>query len=356
MKNALLNMIFTLAVVLTAPPLTRGTETAQSPAQAVLSHEVHGRGWIAASAQTDAGDWDIFLMRPDGSERRNITHTPEDDEMGVRFSPDGRRILYRRITHGQKFGHDSWGAVGKLVIAAADGSNPVVIGQDGEFPWASWSPDGRQVACLARSGIEFWDLATKTRLRTLSRKGIFEQMFWSPDGKWLTGTANSYGEAWSILRMNALTGDVNLVTKFQNCTSDFAPDSDHIIYSSRPANQKVAENAAGLAQRPGYGWTQLWMAEGGGTRQALIYGEDGTHAYGGALSPDGKYVLFTRSPTDGGLRTGMINLMRLADAPTIGGESKSLRQLHPDAKDGPVIQLAPGWEPHWTYTEIGSGK
>ena len=37
-----------------------------------------------------------------------------------------------------------------------------------------------------------------------------------------------------------------------------------------------------------------------------------------------------------------MGLMRLADAPTIGGESKALRKVHPATKDGPVAMM-PWW-------------
>jgi len=36
------------------------------------------------------------------------------------------------------------------------------------------------------------------------------------------------------------------------------------------------------------------MANGDGSEKSLVYGEDGRHIYGGAISPDGVYVLFTR--------------------------------------------------------------
>ena len=49
-----------------------GDEPPREPALAV---ELHSRGWIAFSAQTPHGDWDLFLMRPDGSERRALTDT-----------------------------------------------------------------------------------------------------------------------------------------------------------------------------------------------------------------------------------------------------------------------------------------
>src|ERR1700722_16265320 len=153
---------------------------------AELAKEVHSKGWVVYSDWTEQGNWDLFLMRPDGSQVRNITNTPDFHEMGGRFSPDGRRILYRRIAKELKVPNDKWGAMGILVIANSDGSNPVVYGKPGEFPWASWSPDGKQVASLTVGGIEIWDLATKQIVRKLDRKGIYQQLFWSPDGRGFT--------------------------------------------------------------------------------------------------------------------------------------------------------------------------
>ena len=49
-------------------------------------------------------------------------------------------------------------------------------------------------------------------------------------------------------------------------------------------------------------------------------------------------------------------ILTLADAPTIAGESKALRGLHGHTKDGPVLPLPNGWEPHWTYAEIAGKK
>jgi hypothetical protein len=94
------------------------------------------------------------------------------------------------------------------------------------------------------------------------------------------------------------------------------------------------------------------MANGDGSNRSLVYGEDGRHIYGGAVSPDSRYVLFTRSTTDGGMEGATIHLMRLSDAPMIGGDSNALRKLHPNTRNRPVLTLAAGWEPHWTYTSI----
>jgi len=305
-----------------------------------LAREVHDKGWIIYSARTDQGDWDLFLMRPDGSDRRNITRSPDVNEAAARFSPDGKKILFYRIPKGEILDNNKYGLY-ELVIADADGSNPISYGAD--FPWASLSPDGRQISSLTKAGIQIVDLSNRTVVRKLDRKGIVEQLFWSPDGTSFTGTANGLGEHWAIGRMNASTGELNRVSDGDcfNCTSDWFPDSKHVIYSKGHPKTEW--------------WAQRWKADAEGKTKSMLYCEIGRHAYGGCTSPDGKYILFTRSQEDLGQvdnsRTTM-GLFRLKDAPIVAGGSDVLRSQYPAAKDGPCLDLGPGWEPHWTQAGV----
>ncbi len=346
----LLKLFFICSAPFAAAPSPDSAPAHERPADpriAGLADELRDKGWIAYSAYTDNGGWDLFLCRPDGSHVRNITNTPDSREAAPRFSPDGRRLMYRRLPKDATISHDRWGFQGILMIADADGSNPRAIGGDGDLPWANWSPDGKRIACLTLKGIRIVDLATGDTVRTIPRQGMYQQLFWSPDGKWFCGVSNHFGDTWTVARMNVETGDTNKVNSFQNCTPDWFPDSNRIIFSHRPGNQD------------GYGWTQLWMADGDGQNRRLVYGEDGRHMYGGALSPDAKYVVLTASDKDGGAseeRGAPMAVIRLADTPMITGESTALRKLHPDTKDGPVLELPAGWEPHWTDAEIGERK
>ena len=327
----------------------RAAPDAQETGVAELAREVADKGWIAYSARSENGTWDLFVSRPNGSERRNMTNTSDLEEAAPRFSHDGTRMLYRRLPKGESIDHNLWGFRGSLVLCDADGSNPVVFGGDWQFPWASWSPDGDQIACLTKKGIDIVDVATKKVLRSLPRKGIYQQLYWSPDGKWFCGTANHVGTSWTVVRMNVETGDLNAVRTFRNCTPDWFPDSKRVIFSSRPDGQPGDD---------GYGYTQLWMANSNGSQHQLVYGEDGFHFSGGVLSPDGKYVMFTRAPADGAgtKKDGApMYVMRLADAPAIAGESTELRKHHPEAKSAPVLLLGTAWEPSWTYADL-AGK
>jgi len=314
---------------------------------APLAEEVRGLGWIVYAARSDAGDWDLFVMRPDGSGIRNLTQTKEYSEAAPQVSRDGRKLLYRRVPRDEKFDNNLYGTQGEIVLANADGTGAEVFGASGEYPWASWSPDGRQLASVTVKGILFVDIAKREVVRTMPRQGFFQQLAWSPDGEWLAGVANSFGASWSVGRINASTGEANAVSRVDCCTPDWFPDGKRVIFSNRPRGQK-ANN--------GYGWTQLWMADAEGKSRTLVYGEEGRHVYGGCVSPDGKYVIFTGNVEengDPGNRGAPMGILRIADAPIIAGESPEMRSLHPDAKRGPVLDLPAGWEPCWTAGEGG---
>src|SRR5439155_24545571 len=79
-----------------------------------LADEVRGKGWIVFSARSEQGDWDLFLMRPDGSRRRALTRTPEWNEAAPQFSRDGTRLLYRRLKREEAINGNRYGEQGAL--------------------------------------------------------------------------------------------------------------------------------------------------------------------------------------------------------------------------------------------------
>lgn len=332
-KMTSLRKLTLVVMILVAPPVFAGDD----PAVRELAEQVHDKGWIIFSAATDSGDWDLFLMRPDGSDRRHLTDTRRYNEAGARLSPDGRKLLYYRMPVTEKVDNNTYG-IYDLIIANADGSSAVSYGS--AFPWASWGPDGGRIACLDKKGIQIIELASRKVVRQIARRGIVQQLLWSPDGKWFTGTANGLGVAWTVGCLNAETGRVQAVSETDryNCTPDWLPDSQHVIYSRGIIPGKP-------------GWAQLWTARVDGTARQLLYAEAGRHIYGGCTSPDGEYVLFTRSEVDLGKvdnsRTRMA-VIRRADTPMIVGADEALRREFPNTRAGPLLDLSWGWEPSWT--------
>jgi Tol biopolymer transport system component len=351
------------------PPAARA---AGDPAVEALGKEAAARGWILFGAHPQEidsgkligpvdqrGQMDLYLARPDGSLLRNITRTGDFNEYGGRFSPDGRKIIYRRLPKERKVNHDLWGQFGELILADADGANPVVKGKEGELPWASWSPDGKQVACLYKKEgvIRIHDLTDGKVVREMPRQGIFQQLFWSPDGKRLVGTANVAGQQWNIVAIDLATQKLTLLSRALNCTPDwFQNDSARVIYSNR---------TPGITPRLGpqvndYGFTVLMQAKADGSSRTLVYGRLNKHVYFGCTSPDGKYAIFGDDPQDG-LIVGEMHVVRLADTPIVAPAPPfpELKERYPDAKAGPVLDLKlpggeplRGFEPHWTAREI----
>jgi Tol biopolymer transport system component len=311
-------------------------------AAAALATEVRHKGWIAFSAANDDRNWDLFRMRPDGSDRRAMTQTRDYHEAGVRFAPDGKRLLYYRIPRSDAVDNNTYGTY-ELVIADGDGSHATVFGRD--FPWACWGPDATQLACLRKEGITIIDVDSRRVLRQLPRRKIVQQLTWSPDGRSFAGTANGLGPYWNIGRLDADSEQILAVseTTRYNCTPDWMPDSRGILY------------ARGITPEAG-GWAELWLADADGQNRRRLYAEEKRHIYGACPSPDGLYLLFTRSEVDLGRvdnsRTRMA-IIRMADTPMVGGEQDGkARAAEPSARRGPMLDLAWGWEPHWTYASI----
>lgn len=307
-----------------------------------LADAVARLGWIFYSARAESGDWDIFACRPDGSSVRNLTRTSGHSEGYPVLSPDGRRMLYRRIRPGEAFDGNNYGAQGEAVVAGTDGSGARVLGQAGQFPWACWSADASRLVCLSASGIAVFDEASLTRTQELDRKGFFQQIAVSPDGGSLVGVANGFGATWSVGRYQLADNAVNAVSVGESCTPNWCPDGRSIVFSHKPPGQKG---------NGGYGWTQLWAGAPDGSSRRLLFAEEARHVYGGHVSPDGQFVVFTgnqKEDGDAGHRGARMSVMRLADAPIIIGNCPEARLLCPQAKSGPVLDLPDGWEPWWT--------
>jgi hypothetical protein len=121
------------------------------------------------------------------------------------------------------------------------------------------------------------------------------------------------------------------------------PDSRSIVYSR------------GIIPETG-GHAEIWLASGDGNEKKMLYASETQHLYGSCPSPDGKYLLLTRSDVDLGRveNSGTrMTIVRMADTPIAVGSSPAFRRKYADARPGPSLWLTSGWEPHWTYAEIG---
>lgn len=279
-----------------------------------LARDVREQGVLVFAARSEAGDWDLFAMRPDGSDRRNLTRTPGFHEALPRVSPDGRRLLCRRLPREEAFQATRHGAQGELVVLRSDGTEPAVVGLAGEFPWATWMPDGRRIACLEHRGVAIVEPEGKKALGRVDRKGFYQQLVASPDGRSVVGVTNALDTAYAVARLDLGTGQLQPLSRVDCSTPEWFADGRRLLFSKRPGP-----------------WVQVWMADVDGRAAAAVYEETGRHCYGACPSPDGRYAVFTRDAFAGGDRGhvgGTLAVLRLSDKAAL-------------------LDLGEAWAPQW---------
>ena len=287
-------------------------------------------------------------MRPDGSDRRPLTRTREFHEAGVRFSPDGKKMLYYRIPRTEAVDNNTYGTY-DLVIADADGANAVDYGRD--FPWASWGPDGKQIACLDRRGIRIVDVASRQEVRQAARARASSS---SSSGRRTARRSRARrtasGRSGTSAGSTPETGTITAVSETEryNCTPDWMPDSrgHPLLPGHRPA-------------RPA-GYAELWMAGADGKAKRMLYAEDGRHLYGGCCLA--RRQVPALHPERGRPRPGGQLADPHGDHPDVGHahgrrrRATLARRPIPAPGAGRCSTSRWGWEPHWTYAEIPGGR
>jgi Tol biopolymer transport system component len=120
-------------------------------------------------------DRQIYRVRADGSGLTRLTR--EGENRSPTWSPDGRRIAFVRRSGAGIDGGDVW-------RMDADGSNLVQLTRDGGYNAVTWSPDGSRLA-MSDNGTYYssvWVIGADGGLRTLVANDAANPA-WSPDGR-----------------------------------------------------------------------------------------------------------------------------------------------------------------------------
>jgi TolB protein len=123
--------------------------------------------------------WQVFVMRPDGGGRRQLTTSP-GDKTRASWYPDGKALL----VSSQR------GTLAKVDLATG-AEEPLRLPMQGTYD-AALSPDGSKIAfsmspAQARDNNEVFVVgADGTGLRKLTRiAGLQDEPAWSADGRWI---------------------------------------------------------------------------------------------------------------------------------------------------------------------------
>lgn len=200
----------------------------------LLSREALGQGRIYFS-MNHSGNWDLWSVRSDGTELRQLTRTQEDEHAPA-VSPDGKEILF---VDGRR----------TLWIMNVDGSDRREIPlPKGIYAQPSWSPDGQEIAFVKYTVTpsdqsEIWTLRREQgRWLDPKRVSAYPPMrlypSYSPDGSMLAFTEFRRDERRGPIEEIGLF-DVRQ-KKFKLLTQDkadsfralWSPGSDRLAYTS----------------------------------------------------------------------------------------------------------------------------
>ncbi|MDE0314378.1 MAG: hypothetical protein OXM61_05725 [Candidatus Poribacteria bacterium] len=233
------------------------------------------------------GNYEVYMMNPDGSEQVNLTQHPAID-LEAAWSPTGEQILFvsdregtrdlylmdpdgsnvRRVfkqkadvwrtaptwsPDGKQFAYMSkdWNALKFLLYIVTLGEEDAELIGDGGSP--AWSPDGSEIACSARSRLTFINVHTQEREQPLPEEVLRWQL--------------QYGLSWST------AGDKIAFAANKHPLPEVLDRDLHRAWKNKQTIYIVNRDGTGLRQ---------------------LVEEAGSYAEWPELSPDGEEVLYTK--------------------------------------------------------------
>jgi Tol biopolymer transport system component len=163
--------------------------------------------WIAFASVRDSLYWELYLMRPDGSDVQRLTWWEDASDLSPTWSPDGSRLAFASKRDG------NW----EIYTMDRDGSNLVRLTDDpADDDNPAWSPDGSRIAFSStRDGFaEIYVMPVGGGQAVNVSNAPFSTEHgptWSPDGGRIAFYSDRDGE-WDIYVMASDGSDVVKLT------------------------------------------------------------------------------------------------------------------------------------------------
>jgi Tol biopolymer transport system component len=241
---------------------------------------------------------DLWVMDADGTNQTNLTNTPDTNEGQPAWSPDGTKIAF---TGPGELNEDGSGGLGDIYVMDADGTNRTNLTDTPDFLdyRPSWAPSGAQLTFVRevpgqiiseQQDIFVIDANGENANNLTQTDANEDDPAWSPDGTKIafSGVRNGGEE---ILTMDPdgqneeiLTGDGS--DAFDEAP-DWSPDSTKVVF------QKQSQ-VGGCCEPP-----EIWAVNRDGSGDTNLT-NDPSYDTGPSWSPDGSEIIFssTRNRTE----------------------------------------------------------
>ena len=328
--------------------------------------------WIAFTARHEAGRNGLFVMPALGGPERMLAELA-GEWISADWSPDGKWIAVSPLG-GYNFDPGS----GVTIVSSQTGEARALVKQDWEMSqsaYASFSPDGKQLAFLKMSGafgrLYVADLTGDMRLSGPPRQVLPGELeaqnpAWTADGReiiFMRGYSTSNG---SIHRVQVNGGRLRKVAGLGYTAGPIgiARKGGRMAYSrggidadiwrvdttgAEPARKWVESTVADVAGEysPDGGGKIAFSSNRSGAREIWVCDADGGNAvqlthFGGPItgsarwSPDGKQIVFDSRPRG------------RPDVFVIGAEGSGMRRLAEKPGEEEKINLRGMWQPSWS--------